>query len=315
MVRDIVIWRLCDGTPGHERQSAGLTAALAAQMPVVSHDIAVRHRTALHVLEWACRVFAAGQALPDPALIIGAGRACQWPLLAARRARGGRTVCLMKPALPFACFDLALIPCHDVVHASPRVLVTEGVLNDAQPPAAKDDAVGMILVGGPSAHHAWDNDDILAQVTHIAARFPTVRWQVTDSRRSPPATRAALAALESVNLVYTSHTETDQHWLPRHLAAASRVWVSADSVSMIFEALSAGAAVGLLDVPAQRDDRITRLGADLKARHVVYDFATCDSAAGMVPAAPRLDEARRCASLIRQRWFAQLPPPDGGTQS
>lgn len=313
MARDIVIWRLCDGTPGHKRQSAGLTTALAAQMPVVTHEVAVRHRTARHVLDWACRVFAAGEALPDPALIVGAGRACQWPLLAARRARGGRTVCLMKPALPIACFDLALIPRHDAVRPSRRVMVTEGVLSDAQPPTVKDDALGMILVGGPSAHHAWDCDDMLAQVAQIAARFPNVRWQVTDSRRSPPATRAALAAFDSANLVYTSHTETVQHWLPRHLAAASRVWVSADSVSMIFEALSAGAAVGLLDVPARRDDRITQLGADLKARHLVYDFAACDSAASMLPAAPPLDEAGRCASLIRQRWFAHLPPVDGPT--
>jgi mitochondrial fission protein ELM1 len=45
---------------------------------------------------------------------------------------------------------------------------------------------------------------------------------------------------------------TSPDWLPTQLARADQAWVTADSVSMVYEALTAGAAVGVLDVPRPR---------------------------------------------------------------
>ena len=51
---------------------------------------------------------------------------------------------------------------------------------------------------------------------------------------------------------------TGPDWLPAQLARAGQAWATADSVSMVYEALTAGAAVGILDVPRQRASRISR---------------------------------------------------------
>src|SRR5690606_33073582 len=101
----LVVWRICDGKSGHDRQTAGLVAALRAEMPVAEHVI---EAAAVARAPWLAlrRRFPVGAGLPDPALIVGAGRRTQWPLIAARRARGGKSVYLMRPSLPARCFDL-----------------------------------------------------------------------------------------------------------------------------------------------------------------------------------------------------------------
>jgi mitochondrial fission protein ELM1 len=98
---------------------------------------------------------------------------------------------------------------------------------------------------------------------------------------------------------FYSHHDTAPDWLPNLLARAAEVWVSADSVSMIYEALSAGAHVGVLEVPARRVDRITAIAADLHARGLVMALGDA------MPAQPvTLREAERIAGLILARWFS-----------
>ena len=96
---DLVIWRLSDGKRGHDSQSEGLVAALARLCSLTSHTIPVSTRHLTPLLECALARFADGRSLPTPDLIVGAGRATHWPLLAARRARGGRTICLNSDVL------------------------------------------------------------------------------------------------------------------------------------------------------------------------------------------------------------------------
>jgi hypothetical protein len=74
-------------------------------------------------------------------------------------------------------------------------------------------------------------------------------------------------------------------------------WVSADSVSMLFEALSAGCAVGVLEVPARRADRITRIAPALLAESRVVSLAQWLTS-GAWPAQPPLMEAARCAARV-----------------
>jgi hypothetical protein len=78
---------------------------------------------------------------------------------------------------------------------------------------------------------------------------------------------------------------------------APAVWVTADSVSMLFEALSAGCAVGVLEVPARRDDRITRIAPSLLAESRVLSLAQWQ-AKGEWPRPPPLAEAARCAARV-----------------
>ena len=53
------------------------------------------------------------------------------------------------------------------------------------------------------------------------------------------------------------YASTDSDWLPARLSEAGEVWVSEDSVSMIYEVLTAGAQLGLLKVQRGKENRIT----------------------------------------------------------
>ena len=96
---------------------------------------------------------------------------------------------------------------------------------------------------------------------------------------------------------FVSHTTCGPDWLRESLMRAPAAWVTADSVSMLFEALSAGCAVGVLEVPARRADRITRIASTLLAESRVLSLAQWQ-ATDQWPTHPPLAEAARCAARV-----------------
>lgn len=295
-----VIWRLVDGKPGHDRQSAGLVAALGERIAVNPITFDIRHAR-VGLWHYARARVPFGTQAPSPALIIGAGRACQWPLLAARHARGGKAVYLMKPAWPLWCFDFCVIPDHDEPPRRANVCISEGVLNDISR-ADPDADSGLILLGGPSSHFGWDERGVLRQIHTIIDAFPDKHWLVTDSRRTPATTRKALAVPANRNVEFISADTMGSDELRERMRRAEMIWVSADSVSMIYEALTTGASVGLIEVPPARSSRISRIGEQLAARERVTRFSDWQAGAA-IGAHPPLDEARRCAGVM----LAALP--------
>lgn len=290
------VWRLSDGKRGHERQSDALVRALAERFSLTWHalDVADGWRCALSILGGNHRGAAA---LPAPDLIVGAGSACHLPLLAARRRYGGRALCLMRPQLPYRCYDACIVAAHDAPPARANVIVTEGPLNPMRPGPQKDPHAGLVLVGGPSRHHAWDNAAMVQQIRQIQQQAPALQWVVTDSRRTPATFATALAAAGLPNIRYQAFASAPADWLEDALARATRVWVSSDSVAMIYDALSAGAEVGVLDVPVQRRDRVSNIAAELRRRGWVASLE--QPAAGNNPG---LNEASRVADALLQRW-------------
>lgn len=296
------VWRLLDGKPGHQNQSLGLVRALAARVPLDVHDIPVREgwRGWLRLVAGLCPE---GNGLPDPDLLIGAGHGTHAALLACRRARGGRSVVLMKPSLPRPWFDLCLIPEHDGVAPSDRVLVTRGVLNAVAPAANKDARLGMILVGGPSRHYGWDDDRLLEQVAAVAS-LDARRWILASSRRTPDGTLTKLRTLAAENLTIVPSSETEPAWLPRQLAYASAVWVTEDSVSMLYEALTSGAACGVLPVPAHRASGVQAGVQGLVDDGIVCTFDAWQAGATLATPREPFNEAGRCAQWMVDRWLA-----------
>ncbi len=306
MPSPLTIWLLGDGKPGHENQSRGLAEALERLRPCQTLRIPLPGGglfSRLRGLRLSCRK------LPRPDLILAAGHATHLPLFLLARRHRARSVLLMKPSLPTRCFDLCLAPEHDFPDGAPAdVITTLGALNRVtfQADAARDG--GVLLVGGPSATHDWDQDAILDQLAGVCAGAPRGYWRLTTSRRTPPGMtgrlRQALPAVEVLD-----HTETDRNWLPDHLAQAAEVWVTEDSVSMIYEALSSGARVGLLAVPRRRQDNRILRGLDkLTARGFLTPYATWRETRRLSPPPHVLREADRCAKLVSDRL---LPPrPD-----
>jgi mitochondrial fission protein ELM1 len=293
-----VVWIVSDGKPGHLNQSLGLAEALARATPTEIHALpalpAWRAWLALLLQRFP------GNALPAPDLIVGAGHATHPTLLAARRARGGRTVVLMKPSLPRRCFDLCVLPRHDGVAADARTLVSEGALNRIRPAATPDSSCGLLLIGGTSPHFEWDSDAIQVQIKSILARTPGTQWTLTTSRRTPADFLAQLPP--SQNLTIIPHTATSPDWLPAQLAQSGTVWVTPDSASMVFEALTAGAAVGVFDLPVNPKSRVGRAIAQLADAQRITRFANWCAHGILHPNLHPLAEADRCAEWILE-WL------------
>lgn len=299
-----VVWRFSDGKAGHDNQSRGLSEALNRLRSVEVVTLAplsplqALNGLALgrHPPDWS--------SLPAPDVLLGAGHRTHLSLLAARRLRGGRVVVLMRPSWPLALFGLCLIPEHDTPPVRANVLATRGALNRIQPSARLDDRQGLLLIGGPSTHFGWDAPSLYRQIAMVLAAATPLEWTLTTSRRTPPDFLEGLPRPAASRLTVVPVAQTGPDWLPAQLARAGQVWVTADSVSMVYEALTAGAAVGVLEMPQRQPNRIGRGVERLMAEGWVTAFAQW-SPGQVLPRPPAgFNEAERCARWMVAQWGA-----------
>lgn len=290
-----VLWLITDHKPGHRNQLDGLRLGFERLGRVQTHWLDTRS-PAESLLDWALGRFAPGHGLPDPDLIVVAGHRTHLCGLAARRCRGGRLVTLMRPSLPIGLFDACVIPLHDDVPPDARIIRTRGVLNPMQP-GAKTPGSAAILVGGLSRHYRWDDDAVVQAIENVLARWPAAL--VTDSRRTPASLRRQLATLAGAH--YQPWESCPPGWLATTLAHTETAWITADSVSMVYEALTAGCATGLIELPPARDTpgKIAAGLASLEQDKLIVTLADMINT-GRTPqrAGTPLAEADRVAMLL-----------------
>ncbi|WP_180164878.1 ELM1/GtrOC1 family putative glycosyltransferase [Acinetobacter sp. YH12049] len=249
-----------DGKAGHRSQALGLFKAMQRQsqeavtfqeisiddLPIVTL-ISALFSHQLHAVEH------------EPTYIFGVGSHTHFRVwLFGQVYRQAKTVILMKPSLPFALFDYAVIPEHDGVTASKKVLVTQGALNPIVNEQRHQQGRILIALGGSSKRHQWNDAKVLNSIQHITADNPEAEIILTTSRRTP---KAFLNVLEQQNFsaqlqIYPVE-QTPQGWIFKEMQKAEAVWVTGDSVSMIYEALTAGCKVGVIEVDRLKEDRIT----------------------------------------------------------
>lgn len=299
VTKPLTLWLLGDGKPGHENQSLGLANALARRIPCEIQRVSIAGKRGIFT-----RVQAALQAsedLPAPDLILGAGHATHFALLWSARKHHAKSIVLMKPSLSLGLFDLCIVPTHDFPKGCGRenVILTQGALNRVSPPADSGRDGKMILIGGPSSSHGWDGESLLGALSQIAGEGG---WVLTDSRRTPAGfTEEIRSKLPGIKVF--PHQDTSPEWLPARLAAAREVWVTEDSVSMIYESLSSGAGTGLLPVPRLTDSsRVLRGVEQLVADGFLTRFADWETSGKLPPPPAVLREADRCAAMILEKF-------------
>ena len=300
----ICLWRFLDGKAGHRNQVFGLTDALGRITSVDCQDIDVS--TALCGMKslFPGRIRSLSS-LRRPSLLIGAGHTTHIPLLAARHHFGGKATILMKPSLPLSLFDLCLIPAADNLKRIPHnVIITEGAVNRVQPGKTLSPQKGLVLVGGPSSHFGWSDEMVLNQIKSVIEGNPEIDWTLTTSRRTPLSFMSIWDRSGCAGRMLPVD-QTNPDWLPTQLSSAGTVWVTNDSVSMIYEALTSGAAVGVLTLPKTRKSRVTNGIDSLIARHLVTPFSSLQSPFILPRPCQQIDEANRCARLLADRFFSQ----------
>ncbi len=305
MSKRTIIWVISDGKAGHESQSLGLASAIGALtdsgLRVIRDDASSKGP-----LGWlfARTPTPTPDDLGPPDIVIGAGTATHALLRACKKAYGAKTIVIMRPS--FGQFDLVVPPMHDAMRESWNVIPTRGAMNPIWPSDSKDSAKGLFLIGGPSKHHGWNDQELAAQIREIVDRSGDVRWTLTTSRRTPvsfiPALRQCLGDAAGRVSIHTA-SETTRDWLLERYAESEQIWVSEDSVSMVYEALTSGARVGLLRTP--RTDRVGRVvrGMDTLVSDGWAMWFEAWQKAGALRAAPeRLNEASRVAAIVVERF-------------
>ncbi|CAI8233757.1 MAG: Uncharacterised protein [Marinobacterium sp. xm-d-530] len=278
------IWIISDEKPGHVNQSLGLVEALLEFQPNLTFKT-------LTLKGVSSALFAKKR----PKLIISAGRATHfWNWILSLRF-GVKNIVLMRPSLPYSFFNLALVPEHDAPPASYRVVRTKGAINRMKP-AIKQSASQLILLGGPSKHVIWDDQRIIDQIDALA-EVSNGLLNVATSRRTPNDLLQMLRTKKSIRVIEPDSVEAD--WLPNTLATNEQVIVSSDSVSMVYEALTAGCTVSLIRLESTPNSR-TQQGVDS-----LVEQGLVGATADQKPVNPvsNFREATRCAEIILERTW------------
>lgn len=272
----VPVWVLLGSKHGDNQQLLALAEALALPFRVIQlhFTAAVRVRPALL---GASRLGWRSEALgpPWPRLVLAAGRKSAPAALWVRRESGGRTrlIHVNRPWAPLDWFDLVVstpqyaLPARANVVANLLPLLAPPGTNVPLPPTLHTVAASLprpwtlVLVGGDSRPYVLDD----ACATNLAALVNTqVRgsggsaW-VLASPRTPAAAVTLIEARLEVPAKVVRWGEADNPYRAL-LGSADRFIVTADSASMLAEALASGRPVTPI-VPTVRPDRRWRFAA------------------------------------------------------
>ena len=295
-----VIWRLSDGKAGHDTQSKGLAEALNRLVRCDIFDISVAAKP-LSIIDYIRKRFTPGAHIPAPNIIIAAGHSTHIPLLIAKRARGGRIIVLMKPTLPISWFDYCLIPKHDHPPARNNVVITTGALNTVLHSTGHRPEKGLVLIGGPSRHFDWNIESLIEQLQLLITQQADIHWTITDSPRTPDATLVRISEQGWSNIDIIPFKACDPVKLNGLYADAGIIWVTEDSISMVYESLTSGAIVGLLEVPQKKESRVSLAMKSLIDEGLLTSFQHWRRTNKMQKPDYLINEADRCAEILIQQ--------------
>lgn len=251
-----------DGKAGHRSQAVGLYKAMQriSNIEVTFQEISIQQLPVFTLLKgMLSRQLALFEKKPD--YIFGVGSHTQSRvLLLGKVYPQAKTVILMKPNFPFAWFDHAIIPEHDGVPESRHVITTQGALNPIVNEQRHQANRLLVALGGSSKRHQWNEKKVLEAIQNIVQHHPQAEIILTTSRRTPKEFLEHLSAQPYASQLQIFPVEdTPQGWIFEQMQQAEAVWVTEDSVSMIFEALTAGCKVGIIAIDRLKSDRITTL--------------------------------------------------------
>lgn len=259
-LKKLHIWVFHDARPGHLSQLEGFVQRLSFYVDIEIHwfDIAQNKLSFQHL-----------SFLPDflneknpPDLVLGAGHSTHQSVLIAGFLFKTFTTIIMKPSLPSFFFNAVICPKHDKLNDSKRVLSTFGPINKIDKTqldsAVQDKTINLILIGGLSKHYHFDIAHIIEQIKTICFEHPSEHWLLSNSPRTPLDMNEALTDLNLTNLTVYDYKYGALDSIQNILLKTKFTWVTPDSMSMIFEALTAEASVGLINCKPKADTRIVK---------------------------------------------------------
>jgi mitochondrial fission protein ELM1 len=314
------ILAVLDGKPGHEKQTRGVLNALSGMTPVSIESYNAPAITLVARLgEWlqyfyrfqlGIRIGTKDSNKTGPFdFMIGTGTRTHLFMLLKKKKSGSKVLTCMSPS-PFLInkFDLCFVPQHDNLTPMNNLFFTVGPPNTSPYTEEKNNKRGLILVGGVDRKsHVWRSSETLEQIRTILSKDPSKAWTIGTSPRTPEEMNYMLEdlAVNRSRVDFFRPTDTASGWIEKQYKENGFVWVTADSISMIYEPLTAGCHVGILPVKWKRkDSKFHRSIAYVLNQGLAISYEQWLRNGSDYPAnKQRLDEAARCAEEILRRWW------------
>jgi uncharacterized protein len=295
------IWVVVDGKIGHEKQSLALANSIARKRKI--NIITVQRKSIIRIfVEFIYQYYKARKSIKKPDYIIGTGHGTHLNILTLQNLYGGRAVVIMKPTLPINWFDLCIIPKHDSVEPQAKVFLTEGAVVDGYNANRERDASkALILLGGPSKHFYWKCDDVLKQIKNIIDTNETLEFTISTSRRTPDKLRDKL--INAYSNKATICLNYEDNWLEEQLSITKYTWVTMDSISMIYESISSGSNVLLINLPEKKSSKISReIERLITEKKLVMNEVNKKVNLSHFSEGIKISTAEQCAEYVLQRF-------------
>jgi mitochondrial fission protein ELM1 len=314
MRRNMKITVFLEGSPGHEKQSLAVVTALQSLVEV---DVEQIKLPKVHVLQRIIDFFrlfllpngGCRYSLYGTDMVIGTGSRTHAAVLSCKKKFKIPAVTCMTPEVYLrSMFDLLLVPKHDGVDSdAENVFLTEGPPVLPAAPFPRDMHAGLILLGGIDPRsHDWNTSDIILYINKIIDSYKELHWTISSSPRTPEDTVREVEEIEKryPQVTFFHYKDTPSGWVEEQYARANVTWVTADSMSMIYEAITAGCRVGVLPVKWKKtEDKFQRSLQNLYQQGYAAPLDMSEEKCMILLDQVDFDEARRCAREILARFF------------
>ncbi|MBW6512834.1 MAG: mitochondrial fission ELM1 family protein [Desulfuromonadaceae bacterium] len=239
---------LSDGKPGHVNQSIAF-ADLAGEGYVVA-EVKFRNRVCKSLAYLFDRIglyttalFRMSGDVQGCTTIVSAGSETYYANRTLATKLGMRSVAVMLPrGYRYSGFDLIIAQEHDRPPVRTNIQILPINLCKVRPqavfkPEAGSSYLGLVL-GGPNKVLRMEPEKLCKQIEQIIKLFPEHQVVVSTSRRTPPEIEAMLLKFDFFKTWLYSDDPANP--IPDFLASCDYVFITADSTSMISEAVSFG---------------------------------------------------------------------------
>jgi mitochondrial fission protein ELM1 len=306
---------LLDGRPGHEKQTMGIIQALQKRVDVQVNLLQIKQVSLFKVVVQAGRLFFAGKDMEysevrESDLLLGTGSRTHLLMLLYKKLFAIPAVTCMTPALYLRYgFDLCFVPEHDGKKEKGNIVLTAGSPNCSYNKKIHQHDRGLILLGGEDTKsHHWNGREVVDMVEKVVLTDSRKRWILSSSPRTPQSTIDLVRKLSDKYgvLQFFDYRDTPSGWVEEQYDRSDVVWVTSDSISMIYEALTAGCKVGIFPMHwVRKNSKFKRNEDALLERGLVKSFATWEQGNLSWGENIELNEAQNCAERILKKWWPE----------
>ena len=264
------IWALTDGRPGNDNQTIAVAKKLGdyTNKRIEFSNLAELPNFLLGTTKLGIKTEITE---PYPDLVIATGRKLSRVARILKKQSGCKTIQLMWPEFGQKDFDLIFVPKHDrrpatanmvEIIGSPSNVDLETITEAAKAyiaPLPKDVDIVAVLVGDLTVPEAQKLAGILDKINGFLL--------ITTSRRTKPAAIKILQNIKTDKILYQWEPEGKNPYLA-FLGLATKIIVTADSISMCAESCSTGKPVYIFECKNPNKHKL--FIADLYKQHKAH---------------------------------------------